>query len=184
MLRLQGGSWLGHAWNAVKISGYWYLVDVTWDSSSENYRYTNDYFLIPPQALIASHFPDNPAWQLLPSPLSYNDFEKQPLLYPSFFTNKLELISPTQYQTNVKNTAEIELKNPQNNLITADFFKDTGDSIADREQLQTCELRSQKTNAKITCQFPKSGNYLVRLYGLDSQIGKVENLGQLEFKAS
>jgi transglutaminase/protease-like cytokinesis protein 3 len=183
VLRLQGGSWLGHAWNAVKISGYWYLVDATWDSSSENYRYTNDYFLISPQALIASHFPDNPAWQLLPLPLSYNDFEKQPLLYPDFFANKLELISPTQYQTNVQKVAKIELKNSQNHLITADFVEEIKNSIPDRSRSQTCSLQ-QQIHTKITCQFPTSGNYQVRLSRIDPQLGEIENLGQLKFKAS
>mgnify|MGYP006299736615 CR=1 len=52
-----------HAWNAVRIEGAWYLVDVTWDSgslsSSGNFipEYDTSYLFISPRPLIYTHFP-------------------------------------------------------------------------------------------------------------------------------
>ena len=45
---------VGHAWNAVEINNYWYLLDVTWD---ENKQKGNRYFLIDPKYFYNSHKP-------------------------------------------------------------------------------------------------------------------------------
>jgi len=63
----------GHAWNAAKIQGNWYLIDATWDSgyvdsSGFTKKYRTDYLFVPPEVMVISHFPDAPAWQLLPTP--------------------------------------------------------------------------------------------------------------------
>ncbi len=64
----------GHAWNAVRIRDEWYLVDVTWNAGGVNgdvftRYYLTSYLFMPPQEFIRSHFPDDPAWQLLERPL-------------------------------------------------------------------------------------------------------------------
>lgn len=71
----------GHAWNAVRINGDWYLVDVTWDSGginattgafSKNYR--TQYLFMPPDDFVRRHFPADPHWQLLESPWTRGEF--------------------------------------------------------------------------------------------------------------
>lgn len=52
-----------HAWNAVQIDGEWGLVDVTRKS-----------FLTPPQEFLARHFPNDPQWQLIGKPLTYQEW--------------------------------------------------------------------------------------------------------------
>jgi len=54
-----------HAWNAVMIDGNWGLVDLTRGS-----------FLRPPQEFLAHHFPNDPQWQLLEKPLTYQEWLK------------------------------------------------------------------------------------------------------------
>jgi transglutaminase/protease-like cytokinesis protein 3 len=54
-----------HAWNAVMIDGSWGLVDLTRGS-----------FLRPPQEFLAHHFPNDPQWQLLEKPLTYQEWLK------------------------------------------------------------------------------------------------------------
>jgi transglutaminase/protease-like cytokinesis protein 3 len=54
-----------HAWNAVMIDGSWGLVDLTRGS-----------FLRPPQEFLAHHFPNEPQWQLLDKPLTYQEWLK------------------------------------------------------------------------------------------------------------
>ena len=63
----------GHSWSAVLLKNQWYLCDPTWDVA-----YTNqpNFFMILPEEFIASHFPFDPLWQLLPYPVSYTEFKK------------------------------------------------------------------------------------------------------------
>jgi transglutaminase/protease-like cytokinesis protein 3 len=64
--RASGARQERHAWNAVKIDGKWGLVDIT--------RHT---FLATPQEFLARHFPDDPCWQLLDTPLTYEEWLKR-----------------------------------------------------------------------------------------------------------
>ncbi len=64
--RASGARQERHAWNAVKIDGKWGLVDIT-----------RHIFLATPQEFLARHFPDNPGWQLLDHPLTYEEWLKR-----------------------------------------------------------------------------------------------------------
>ncbi|MFP4563979.1 MAG: transglutaminase domain-containing protein [Spirochaetia bacterium] len=87
-----------HAWNAVKLEGRWKLVDVTYNSDiasdEKNYipRYSQTYYLIPPEQFIHTHFPMEEKWQLLEEPLSFEEFKSLPYLSPSFFHYGLEQV--------------------------------------------------------------------------------------------
>jgi len=79
-----------HAWNIVTIEGRQYLIDTTWDSGHLNGRnfqaeYITDYLFTDPYAFIHRHFPFNSAYQLLPVPVSMQEFNNLPFLRPAFF---------------------------------------------------------------------------------------------------
>jgi len=62
-----------HSWNAVHIDGSWFLLDCHWatrhdDTDDVKYDYDDFYFLTDPGEMIFSHFPKDPAWQLLETP--------------------------------------------------------------------------------------------------------------------
>jgi hypothetical protein len=64
----------GHAWNAVRIEGEWYLVDVTWDAGAArgdlfDRSYGTSYLFMPPEMFVQTHLPDSPAWQLMDKPI-------------------------------------------------------------------------------------------------------------------
>jgi hypothetical protein len=70
-----------HAWLAMHLGGAWRLIDPTWGAGVINGRtfeprFTWDYFLVPADELILSHFPEDAAWQLVDAPLTRRDFER------------------------------------------------------------------------------------------------------------
>jgi hypothetical protein len=76
----------GHAWNAVRIEGAWYLVDVTWDAghvsgSLFTRSYTTKYLFMPPREFLQMHLPDDPHWQLLETPLDRGEAMRQARAY-------------------------------------------------------------------------------------------------------
>lgn len=74
-----------HAWLAVRLSGRWRLVDPTWGSGfvrSNKFepQFSWDYFLVEPNALILSHYPEDSEWQLLAKPVRRGEFERLPMI--------------------------------------------------------------------------------------------------------
>ena len=76
-----------HAWNAVKIDGQWFLVDATWgagytDANVTRFkrRLTPGYFMVAPELLVQTHFPEDTKWQLLDKPLNQKAFANQPMV--------------------------------------------------------------------------------------------------------
>lgn len=96
-----------HSWNAVKLEGKWYLLDLTWGSgymaqrkqplkrlwakifnkdfvySSYRYKKSQDfqYFLTPPKKMIVDHLPADPLFQLLEFPVSVPTYESNEWKY-------------------------------------------------------------------------------------------------------
>lgn len=71
-----------HAWNAVRIYGTWYLLDVTWAagnpqflSGQKNKTDLDTYFLVNPEILVKTHLPEDPSWQLISDKRSLREFE-------------------------------------------------------------------------------------------------------------
>jgi len=76
-----GGAAESHAWNAVMLDGEWKLLDCTWGAGFVNGNdfhraYSDFYFLSDPQEFLTTHFPDDPKWQLVDSPISRAEFDK------------------------------------------------------------------------------------------------------------
>ena len=62
---------VGHSWSAVHLDKEWLLCDPTWDAGAGN---NTGWFLIQPDQFIETHMPFDPLWQLLPQPLSQQEF--------------------------------------------------------------------------------------------------------------
>ena len=79
---------LNHEWNAVYIAGKWYIVDCCWGAGyiDKNAgfvkQYTEHFFCVAPELMIRTHFPEDPKWQMLERPVSFDEYLSQPRLYP------------------------------------------------------------------------------------------------------
>lgn len=185
--------WTLHAWNAVKVDGSWQLVDTTWDDNREN-KYSSDYLMLSPEAMIVTHFPDLADWQLLAETKNYQSFEASPILRPQFFARDLILAFPQQYKTQVRSSASIAIKTSSNyneNLIAfavptakENFLSniafaagaDTGNKEGNIEQCHSQNNIFGKID--IACKFSQPGEYKVLIFSEDS----LTPLGELKFE--
>lgn len=171
----------GHAWNAVKLHGSWYLIDATWDAGSSDQvafkkKYSTSYLFTPPDQFAISHFPDVAKWQLLERPLSRAEFFRRPVLRPEFFANGLELRSPDQSQVSVSvgSALDLSLGNPRKVFLLADFAPKHGGAKVD--------CKGDKHTA-VHCDFPAAGTYDVKLYANSEQYGSYAYVGSVEVNA-
>lgn len=190
-----GYDWTLHAWNAVKVTGNWQLVDTTWDDGS--YGYSTDYLMLPPKAMSASHFPEHASWQLLRDSLDYNTFEKKPILAPDFFSDNLELISPKKYFTKVEKSASIKIQTPSNYLNklgailiqvqekNSDFWNlskllsstKTNQKSQDKLDIKRCSSQQKAAReTEIICQFPRQGDYQVMVFSAGQKFSPIAQL--------
>ncbi len=87
-----------HEWNAVKLEGDWFLVDLAWAQSTAKTPGTpNDfYFLTEPAAFAANHFPVDSRWQLLDKSTSKVQFDRFPKVYDAYFRLGLDSDFPKE----------------------------------------------------------------------------------------
>ncbi len=172
----------GHAWNAVKIEGRYYLVDATWDSGSVSGTtfkkgYRTEYFLTPPEVFGLDHFPDDARWQLREKPISRGDFMRQPMMSPAFYAEGRELVSPDRSQVTVKGSLTVEMKNPKG-LFTLASFIPTGSADPGPEARTRCTVEDGPLT-KARCDFPSTGSYTVLLFSNDQRYGTYHFIGQV-----
>jgi len=169
-----------HAWNAVKLDGRWYLLDVTWDAGtvkdgSDHFerRFGTDYFLTPPEVMGVDHFPEDSAWQLREAPLSRGEFMRQPMLKAGFFAAGLKLRSPDRSQVTVEHELRVEIENPRGrNLLVA------WDRAGESSGSQHCQIEGEGL-AVATCRFPSPGAYQVSLCHSSQKYGSYPCEGTL-----
>ena len=147
-----------HAWNAVKIDGSWLLVDTTWDdpvSSSGEQSLQSTYLFTPPRMFAYDHLPQEPAWQLVASPISAGDFARQPMLSPYIGTLGVVLEAPARSQVTVDGELEITLDNPFGATLDVDVVG---------QELPCARTGGTGMTVTMTCKIP-AGQHEVRLFG-------------------
>jgi transglutaminase-like putative cysteine protease len=171
----------GHAWNAAKIDGQWYLLDATWNSGSVNGTtftkgYRTDYLFTPPKIFGLDHLPDKPKWQLLSKPLSRGEFLRQPMMSPGFYAQGLELLRPKRSQVAVSGFVDLEIANPRGMFLLASYGTKDGAGSA---KAQRCKVERSEP-VRVHCELPAAGRYAVRLFANAEQSGSFGYVGQLE----
>lgn len=98
------GKLVSHAWNSVRIDGYWYLLDATWAAGTINHqsgrfnkKLQEGFFLTEPSEFILSHFPDKSQWQLLENPISLGAFSDFPFIHDGYYDYGVSDFSPGSF---------------------------------------------------------------------------------------
>ncbi len=154
-----------HAWNAVRIAGGWYLLDVTWDAGHVEGRrfiekYSTDHLFPPPEVFGLTHLPKDDRWQLVDDPMSLGEFLRQPLYWPRFFAYGFDLVQPQRSQITVDGSATVVVDNPKGRHITVKWVKKTGGGTMSGR----CDVR-QGPQIVARCALPSPGDYSVKLFG-------------------
>lgn len=131
------GNLTPHAWNLVRIGGRPYLVDVTFDAATivrgrHVQSYSTDYLFAPPEQMKYTHFPDEPAYQLLSRPLDMQTFLSQPLVTPAYFTLDIRILKPLSSMAPLAGTlttsgmCELEIEAPADVYIDGGLYRSDG----------------------------------------------------------
>lgn len=154
-----------HEWNAVRIGGRWMLIDCTWGAGYIEQgpkfvkRYEEYYFDPPPEQFIFDHYPLDPDWQLLPKPVSCDEYLKSVSLKPAFFKCGLALESHRRQDVKATGPVEISLTARRDLVMMAQLLRG-------REQIPRSYTFIEKDSArlKVTAAFPSPGTYTLRLF--------------------
>lgn len=176
---------LSHAWNAVKIRGRWFPVDTTWDAgflSGEEYqsRYSAAYLFIPPEELISTHFPEDPAWQLLDDEVTREEFLSRPLLtgtyYEYFSRSSLEQL---REGAAVSNPLLLDFSPMKKTRLSARILKD-GSTLPGR----LVWVDEDEGVLSLSVLFPEPGIYDVLIFAGEPGETRLELTGEIGLSVS
>jgi len=160
-----------HAWNAVRIRGSWGLLDCTWaagwmdDSGRLVRRFTDHYFLTPPEVFVDDHFPEDSHWQLLAPPISREEYFRRVQRRPPFFEHRLQLASTDSARIVTDSSASVIIAAPQETIVTACLFRN-GRELDSRYAFTQRESEGFVIRALL----PEKGDYLLRIYAADKSL--------------
>jgi hypothetical protein len=92
------GNQTDHEWNAVKLNGKWYLIDVTWDAGGLDQKtfiksYSTEWLFLDSRPFLYSHLPEKEQYQFYAPVLTANDFMREAYITGKFFQYGLALKS-------------------------------------------------------------------------------------------
>lgn len=172
-----------HGWNAVRIGGAWYLIDVTFDAGMAagptwSRSYGTGCLFAPPAEFLHLHLPASPKWQLV-APLTADQFAAQPALTGRFFEQGLQLSTPMQGVTPTGASVQFTVEAPPDVLVEARLM-----SAAGAEQPQRVLVSRDGPRFRIHATFPAPGVWPLVLFSSPSTRGGVLSVGTLRFNAS
>ncbi|XP_072025315.1 uncharacterized protein [Amphiura filiformis] len=183
-----------HNWNAVRIDGYWYFIDCNWGVSyipgsvsfdPFRYEYDEHYFLTDPETMITTHFPRNASWQLLPNPITLEQFNTTVPVKPYFCKFGFELLSHSEPVIDTYDgDLDIHICCPDGFILYCKVTTVVGNKEVNSKGIRFSQYvsisQAVKNGAKIdaTCniRFPEPGHYYVTLYAKEQFIDDDLNL--------
>lgn len=154
-----------HAWNAVQIDGVWRLVDCTWGAGyideKKNFveRFSDYFFLTPPDQFIYDHLPDNPEQQFLSPPVSKESYENLVNVQPLFFRYGLQLKSHREGIIRTSGRVDVVIGALANIQLLVQLLKD-----GRRLDPSLTYVYRNSNEATLCAVFPETGTYIFRLF--------------------
>ncbi|XP_071944808.1 uncharacterized protein [Antedon mediterranea] len=167
-----------HTWNAIRIDGHWHFVDCNWGVSHIadsvtfdpfRFEYDEHYFLADPEVIIATHFPSEVAWQLVPQPLTLQQYNAGVVLKPDFFKYNFGLLNFHQAVIPLK-TGDLDLHvgHPSGFILSCkvtsvDKGKNTTSKGVNFDQFVFVH-QVEENQMSIYIRFPEIGKYYLVIY--------------------
>ena len=154
-----------HAWNVVNLDGKWCMLDCTWGAGLPNEKgefvseFEDYYFLTPPEELIYTHFPTDPAWQQLDKPVSKEEFIHLAFLWPAYFKYGMKTVNQQESIVKTDSSFEISLSVPDSILLEADLL--AGNNPVEE---QFTFVQRDSLDCRINALFPQAGDYTLRIF--------------------
>jgi transglutaminase-like putative cysteine protease len=154
----------GHAWNAAKIDGTWYLIDATWDDPTGHApTLESTYLFTPPELFVHDHLPEKNSWQLLERPLSPGEFVRQPFITPFASRLGITVVDPVRSLVTVEGSIEIVIDNPRKAELLAVVHRE-GEPEEQLEKGRCTTTQLAGTQVKLACELGW-GQFEIQLYG-------------------
>jgi hypothetical protein len=174
-----------HAWNAVKIADTWLLLDATWGSGHIDEKkdfvaqYTRDWFAVAPEQFATTHFPSDPKWQLLQTPMSENAFWAQPSLSRLFFKYGLHLESHPDGEIVCERPFEMQISSDKECRLMASLYKD-GAQLEDGAAM----VERRGTDFTVSVSPPQPGKYRLVIFAGPPEDNRTESAVVYNLKAN
>lgn len=161
-------SFVGHAWNAVKINQKWKLLDATWgaghlDRAEDVFQaeFSRYYFFTEPSRLIVSHLPDDTKWQLLEKPVSELAITNMIQGTPNYYSWNIKPLTHLSPEFKSDGLEVISLKVPNAVYVISE--------LCDKNNKQYSETSTitikKEDQVDIWVSLPKKGTYFLNIYG-------------------
>jgi hypothetical protein len=192
-----------HAWNIVDIEGGLYLIDCTWDSGYMKRRaamqdYSTEFLFARGEDFIYTHYPEEPADQLLDPAWPADKFTESPYLKPGLLSELTGFVPELKKNNPIEGIFEFEFSQKRNAEVIFYLYKNARDLDPVKMSTRTVKVIDSGTlrvNARIV--IPASGAYTVRCFvngewGADFMVtgsagyveknpGKTENRGEEDY---
>ena len=165
-----------HGWNAIKIDGNYYLLDVTWgigscDGDDYTPKLTDSYFCTKPEVFIRTHHPLQKEYQLVYPTITLEEFFNSLYVTMEFYENGMTEINPDLPRLQIddgKIKVEITYELPDDTLILIPhlyYLKNNGDEEKEYENKKACWIDEEKTRALLICHVKSKGDYKLKIFG-------------------